>query len=385
MPCIVPGCVAPQNPDTALWNTGALCNNHYIELYNLHFQPGLPTALVKDLIRIHALMHYNDVLCLQQMTVLEGEMAAASGAVLAPVGVVDPRFVKLAGGNNYLKLSRALEYYEGYCWFPANRILITGLLTGENFLSTFQYGVNKDHYPDRKHGEQSHRIQLHVIMRLVTAGFTVPISVANGWSHSPLELFYEMSPLGRAQRSFALAMDASRNPMWGNPDNVMDTVTRHALPYVSTALQRRVDKHGGMNPATRNEIFGTRDNLIIDAMIALAARGITNTGGEDVIKHFYFLEKTGFKKASIYYQHLRTELLNIEATRLVLNPLYVTQIPALPHATHRKIGDNLLRAKGSPSKLEIIDRKRVMKSRNAFHAEYNYLPTGAVPLTPKNW
>jgi hypothetical protein len=194
-PCHVPG-----TAHSRAWFDGeGLCAQHegilrgrfYNDVWEraVARDPNRPhSALLEDYLKLYALM-MDKAKCLALMSELNNEMVsgAAAGSELS---AGDARFVKRRGRRppGYARLSRVLEYYEGLCWFPTTHRLYTGNLTSENYVGSIALGyMPKDAGAGAQHGEYSHRLQWHLIMRVVTEGFTQPIGAQ--WAHSPLELF----------------------------------------------------------------------------------------------------------------------------------------------------------------------------------------------------
>ena len=207
MPCLYQNCGAAAGPETQNWTVGQLCTNDYQTIAALYPVPAAPGPQ-DDFVKVHVLLQYNTALCLTKIGLLNTEMGLAQAAAAAN----DPRFAKGANDPTYLKLSRALEYYEGLCWFPANRTLLGGLLSADAFHQSLKLGLNKDPGAGRAHGDQSHRLQWHVIMRCITNDFQTTKHADSGWSYTPLELFYAFTQgPGGAHNSWSVAMDSQSN------------------------------------------------------------------------------------------------------------------------------------------------------------------------------
>jgi hypothetical protein len=232
MTCSDPDCNEQGCPETSNWNVGVLCHEHYEEVKGKY--SGFPQA-PDDFVKVHVLLQYNEEKCKECIKKLADQMTKAKAMPMAD----DPRFSE-GLGQNYLKLSRALEYYEGYCWFPANRILLTGLLGRVDFYKNLKYGFNKDPGAGVYHGDQSHRVQWHVIMRCMTNDFQTPIYKNAGWNHSPLGLFYKYTqadskPDNPNTGAWAISMDRVSNAGWGSPDSVARYLKESGPP----SLRRR--------------------------------------------------------------------------------------------------------------------------------------------------
>jgi hypothetical protein len=90
--------------------------------------------------------------------------------------------------TNWLRLSSILSHFEKMCGFPEDVLLPMGILTSEIFYSYIRRGyILKDYGAGVKHGEFTHRLQWHVIMRVITNNFSKARS--GSWDHSPFELY----------------------------------------------------------------------------------------------------------------------------------------------------------------------------------------------------
>jgi hypothetical protein len=93
--------------------------------------------------------------------------------------------------TNWLRLSSILSHFEKKCWFPEDILLPMGVLSNPDFYFYVRRGyVLKDYGAGVKHGEFTHRLQWHVLMRVITEDFTIPFG--KGWDHSPLELYMSL-------------------------------------------------------------------------------------------------------------------------------------------------------------------------------------------------
>jgi hypothetical protein len=343
-----------------------------------------PAALVDDLIKVKLLLQKNTNLCLLQTYALNMEMLTAAGLMLNNAN--DPRFGKANTKANYLKMSRALEYYEGYCWFPANRALLSGLLSTPSFNSSLQLGMNKDVGAGRAHGDQSHRLQWHAILRVVTNGFTVPFHANSGWSHSPLELFFHYTQ-GNAvvANAWGTTMDSQGNEGWGNPDNVVKDILTSGQVLLAAAVTRRIDKMGGPdvnNPGLAQ--FSNRDNLITNHILgppSLIPPGVANPMKfvDEVILKIYTFEKQGFP----IFPSGDVEKL----AKTVYNALKVTHPQVFAaDKKYKKKGTNFLVKKDAPDQGVKVTATRAAQSRGGFCGLYQYnTNSGASPTQAGRW
>lgn len=146
---------------------------------------------IEDYIKLYALM-LDTGFCRTLMTRLNTEIKGGA-AMRARDKLEDERFTnaKRPDDKKYVRLSRVLEYYEGLCWFPTVHRLYTGALTSENYQQSIALGyMPKDAGAGAQHGEYSHRLQWHMVMRVITNNFCEAKS--DGWNHSPLGLFTKL-------------------------------------------------------------------------------------------------------------------------------------------------------------------------------------------------
>lgn len=128
------------------------------------------------------------------------------------------------GNDDYvLPLSSTLSAYEGLCWFSPQKRMMAGLLSEIEFHDTIRSGyMVKDPGPGVRHGEFSHRLQWHYIMRVMTDSFTA--NKTRAWFHTPLELYSKVGGVGRhrgvwgtiLEGGSSLAAAAPSDPVWVN-------------------------------------------------------------------------------------------------------------------------------------------------------------------------
>ena len=251
-----PGCNQTE-PLTSRWKE-PVCQRHYGDEMSLLMQfandtyPGntiQKTQLAEDYLKLGVLMRKNVDRCKKHMGKFQSEMRHAR--FWHDQG---PRFRKNGEKRpGYFKLSRALEYFEGYCWWPASRMLFTGLLSDQQFRNAIDFGHAKDPGAGMSHGDQSHRVQWHVMCREITDNFSTPFDQNRGWTHSPLELFWRMvhsgtrAPVGDDRKNlnvWGYLIDNASNPGWGNPDDVKKDIAVMTGGLVAGAVNRRSTKWG---------------------------------------------------------------------------------------------------------------------------------------------
>ena len=213
--------------------------------------------LIEDYIKIFALMMDRDF-CKQQLVLLNGEIqSAAGGKVRMEDSLTDERFkeARRETDQHYVRMSRVLEYYEGLCWFPTTHRLYTGSLSSENYQSSIALGyMPKDAGAGAEHGEYSHRLQWHIIMRVVTSNFTVAYNPV-AWHHSPLKLFCYLGTEEAMQLNYwGFMLDSAAGVRYDNPAVLNNDVSgsfesavgtddwRNANQLLARNVQRRTDK-----------------------------------------------------------------------------------------------------------------------------------------------
>ena len=344
-----------EGSKTSTWDVGALCDDHYGQTKEEYLDKGnIPGKVLDDFVKVHVLLQFNVEQCLECIRKLGQEMSVAKRNAENPS---DPRFLKAKDEDNYLKLSRALEYYEGYCWFPANRTMFTGILRTEDFYKYVKYGFNKDPGPGPLHGDQSHRIQWHVIMRCMTNNFTTP--VAAGWNHSPLGLFYEYTQgAGKDAKAWGISMDKPGNKGWGNPDRVAYSINKSGnAPLIDEALRRRMAKMGGVDLDSRDDgtgvTLGVKFGKFHSDLSVSHRREVTDT----------------------------PEAMGLYAHKKVLSRDYERQ-----RDEHGNAIKNVLIKKNAPDRLVEIDQNLVSRSKIGFNTDYVYGDAaGAHPQVLQRW
>jgi hypothetical protein len=256
--------------DQHIWHVRARLNNKSAALGGepgqfvrniiaLHKEPAgdQKGLLIEDYIKIFALM-LDRKFCKQQLARLNGEILSVAGAaVRIEDSPQDERFneAKREKDQQYVRMSRVLEYYEGLCWFPTTHRLYTGSLSSDNYQSSIALGyMPKDAGAGADHGEYSHRLQWHIIMRIVTSNFTDAYNKV-AWHHSPLKLFCYLGSQEAMQLNYwGFMLDAGSGVCYDNPAVLNNDVSgsfesaveldnwRNANQLLARNVQRRTDK-----------------------------------------------------------------------------------------------------------------------------------------------
>ena len=137
--------------------------------------PAVDRAFVSDFAKLYSVMKDTEIV-LDYLDEFDRAMAAARS------------HQRSLPETSWLTLSAGLSHYEVLCWFPNDVLLPMGILPADEFFSYIRRGhVLKDYGAGVKHGEFTHRFQWHVIMAVITDGFTTPRRA--GWDHTPFELY----------------------------------------------------------------------------------------------------------------------------------------------------------------------------------------------------
>lgn len=181
MPCVGRGCMKP--PLFAINTHGVefgYCDTHIKSpMKYVGLKEGDPP---NDFLKLHALLNSN-VLFFKLMKDFTNEVSRAE----------KKRQGKSTWFNREkvaVKLNYSLSRYEGLCWFGTQPKIMSGLLTAQEFKNAIMNGyMVKDPGPGADHGEYSHRLQWHFIMRVMTDKFTQPKT--SDWEWTPLRLYSE--------------------------------------------------------------------------------------------------------------------------------------------------------------------------------------------------
>jgi hypothetical protein len=198
--------------------------------------PGLSRDYQEDYARIYLLMEspYTFLRCLGLLN------------AVAARKIEDARLDGHAPDPVYLRLSKMLQLFEDRCWFQPDLLVPVGLLDGDDFLTLVRLGYHlKDYGAGVKHGEFTHRLQWHVIMRVITADFTNPNPNSRHWNHTPLDLYTRLGTKeGEGLWGYLLDNpgDGTKRSM-RHPDWVHQTVLKETgLSVIGGMIARREKK-----------------------------------------------------------------------------------------------------------------------------------------------
>ena len=194
--CFINDCKDANTYTGADWGPKLkLCQAHYTAIVNRLTENGtitIPPHLLSDYVGLKAMMLEMTVV-MDQIKVLAGEIDLAIATHQTTPTDVDDRFrAKNDHDLNYIRMSRVLENYEGYCWFPACHRVFVGGLSVPDFYWYLRHGyMAKDPGPNIEHGDFTHRFQWHAISRYITRNFS-NAAPPWGWNHTPLALYTSM-------------------------------------------------------------------------------------------------------------------------------------------------------------------------------------------------
>lgn len=252
--------------DLAPWNImGTVCQHHW-DLAGKLFEVSNLSTLLKDdgslispatYAAAHAypaqlLREYIALLCIMQsdnacMTAIAGLAVEAQNAIDHHHGHpddVDDRFVTVKKkSRDYVRLSRLLSYYECYCFFRPNHVIFAGAISGGDFNFSLRQGLMpKDPGAGTSHGDYSHRLQWHIVMRVITNNFHSPCT--GNWTRSPLQLFASLGEApASARRVWGVVFDAQGRPGYSDPSKLFTMVrTRFANTPLGVQLIKSFSK-----------------------------------------------------------------------------------------------------------------------------------------------
>ncbi len=368
----------------------------------------MPT-ITDDLVKMHVLLQFNKQKCNEWMSSFEKQMRAASKMrnVFSSLVGDDPRFAKNnppERTKNHLKLSRALEYFEGYCWFPANRVLLGGLLSSEDFLRANEMGFSKDPGAGAKHGEQSHRLQWHVLMREITKDFTVPFDRGAGWENSPLQLYWTAIHKEGEKSFWGQMIDMNNHQGWGNPDRVLEHMRKAVGTLAGMAVERRLDKRQSFDTGQvgRAGVVFKKSDKIQRYEAAILSKQLMFEVQRCFQTHQFTVGQSGQsleKKMGYLIDAILNEIYTIEKVGVPQAPaagtkqsvakkayLAVNGPPGnLPPKYH--LNGNVITKNDAPDQGITIDGTRIGNSMLRFNtAQYGYLSVcGAFPKVANRW
>lgn len=228
-----------------------LCDVHYQQIVGRLTDNGvhqIEASYLSDYVGLKAMMLEMQTVMLH-MHALSAEISNAITEHQMTPDDVDDRFrADRAEDIHYIRISRVLENYEGYCWFPpCHRIFVAGL-SAADFYWYLEHGyMVKDPGPNIMHGDFTHRYQWHAIMRHLTGNFS-SAAPRDGWNHSALQLYVSLgkSPAKEANiwgkvldRDDASAPDIVPYQTFSNPNTLHRALRESKLYQLTENTTRR--------------------------------------------------------------------------------------------------------------------------------------------------
>jgi hypothetical protein len=235
--------------DLAQWNImGTVCQNHwnlaamFLETNNLRNLLNPNGTLINAgayaptyVYPAGYLQEYVALLCIMQsvptcMNAISGLALEVSNSLKHHAGNpddLDDRFQSIkTQSRDFVRLSRVLANYECYCFFRSNHVIFAGALSGGDFNFCLKQGLMpKDPGAGALHGDFSHRLQWHIVMRVITNNFHAPFT--GNWQHSPFQLFCSLGAQPANQRRiWGAVFDAQGRPGFSDPSNLFSQVRR---------------------------------------------------------------------------------------------------------------------------------------------------------------
>jgi hypothetical protein len=255
--CVIVNCAKQNDPRWQDGGVGEICTDHYNEFAGLmRMSPSNPAkkanitdeSLLNDLIKLHVLMN-NMPLVLAQLQQLNRYFGlfGERGRQLGFGGAKSQRVRSVFSTSNYARLSTALTYFEHKCWFPSTHLVACGILPADVFLRLLRCGyMLKDVGAGAAHGEFSHRLQWHAVMRVATNNFTVPM--APDWHYSPYHLYslFGEGELYSPRALWGTVFDDQTKQTFNNPRRLDEAVRAANMGFLSRQLTNLYDRRSPM-------------------------------------------------------------------------------------------------------------------------------------------
>ncbi|HEY0931365.1 MAG TPA: LirA/MavJ family T4SS effector [Gemmatimonas sp.] len=231
--------------NTAAWglSANAVCDSHWNGIRNLiaAAYPALSPAYLNEFSTIKVLMMDHSA-CIQAMQFFNDAMQN-----------VDPH------SPHGPRLSVCLTEYERRCRYPDFAIAPLGFVaTDFDKLISSGYIAMNDLGAGRTHGKYTHRMQQHIVMRIVTNNFQTAVNAP--WTHSPLDLYVKagatLGPIGvpggmngglpdHSTNLFGYLYDlgVGHTGTFGHPDNLFTAMRNNgAIPLVNRTATKNFNK-----------------------------------------------------------------------------------------------------------------------------------------------
>ncbi|MCR9246538.1 MAG: hypothetical protein NXI31_16010 [bacterium] len=247
--------------------------------------------LVHDYVRIYALLNSKE-LFYKAMKTFSTEVSRAEKKRLGKSTWFNRD--KVAIHLNY-----SLSRYEGLCWFGTQQKIMSGLLTAEEFTNAIVNGfMVKDPGPGSDHGEYSHRLQWHYIMRVVTDKFSR--AKTSDWKLTPLQQY---SGTMGARNVWGALLEGNGNTFMngcpGDPAWVNRQFREHDVlksTSFGTTLTRRYDRRVGLETKVADMLTSRGYKVELIPTGRIAADKVRLHG---VLEYLYKWKKAGRVEAPL--------------------------------------------------------------------------------------
>jgi hypothetical protein len=214
--------------------------------------------------------------------------------------------------TNWLRLSSILSYFEKQCWFHTDVLLPLGILTADDFYFYIRRGyVLKDYGAGVKHGEFTHRLQWHVLMRVITNDFTTPRR--KEWDHSPLELYVSLG-MKQNHGAWVRLFDERGDGDFNHPDSLHQWVLESDLGNLAGMVRRRETKRREVFIRAVMDYINTQAREFADVAAWYLLSDISPMQSHKAFKEFdrwfagnILIPKTGSEAEEIYDRKLMTK------------------------------------------------------------------------------
>jgi hypothetical protein len=193
--------------------------------------------------------------------------------------------------DGYVKFSAFLSRYEHLCWFPPSHHVFLGFVRNDDFLELIRQGVlAKDPGAGPLHGDFTHRLQWHVISRVITNNFSVP--KRPGWDHTPVELLSSFGS-GWAKAAKAWAWGLEKGDGFDHPDNFHAEVRGGGYGRLSEQIAARFNKRSEQQRAAAEENPRQADEEAKDHYFRTTGIAAdANIAAKNKLARRYVMEKT---------------------------------------------------------------------------------------------
>lgn len=239
-------CSGPELTD-AVWGGGVDVCQFHLNAYATEFESSskLKDSYREDYARIKILLERKNAV-IRCMRELANEMAQEQKSeAVAPDRT---RYTE----KGFIKFSVFLSKYEHICWFPPSHHVFLGFVRPDDFLELIRQGIlAKDPGAGPNHGDFTHRLQWHVISRVITDNFRVPKRA--GWDHTPIELLSSFgSDWAKAANAWAVGLE--KGDGFDHPDNFNSELRKGDYGFLKDQVVARFNKRSEQQKSVAAEL-----------------------------------------------------------------------------------------------------------------------------------